>query len=953
LSGGGEMGALMRSFDWSQTALGPVSAWPQSLKTAVRIVLTSRYAMFVWWGRELVNLYNDPYRGFLGAKHPGALGKSAREVWAEIWDQIGPRTDAVLLRGESTYDEALLLLMERHGYLEETYFTFSYSPLPDDHGDVGGLFCAVTEDTQRVIGQRRLALLREIAAAMAEARTPVQVCQKAAQSLASARRDLPFSLIYLVEGDSRTLTRVTEAGIAADHPAAPDRVSLDGDAGSVWPFRRVIESGEATLVEKLGERIADIPTGEWSHAPERAILVPIAQHGQARPAGVLVAGLNPHRQFDDEFRGFVSLLANQIAAGIASAVASDREARLRAEAELERQQLKELLTQAPAAIAFMSGPEHRWTFVNDCYVRVTGRKSAQDFLGKTVREGLPELVGQGFLEPLDQVYRTGESFVGREMKARLNRSASGLPEEAHFNFVYQPICDTGENVEGILVHAVEVTDQVTARRIIEESEERLRLAQTAAQIGTWEWDPVHDTRTLSAELHRIFGTNPNDPQYRQVWESRVHPADWQRVQDHTEAGYRDGSMEFEYRYHHPEHGLRWFYCKGRRLRDDSRMVGVLLDITDRKQVEEARHRLAAIVESSDDAIISKDLGGIVTSWNAGAEKTFGYTAAEMVGRPITVIIPPELHDDERRILDAIGRGERIDHFETVRMTKSGERLDVSLTISPVKDDAGRIIGAAKIARDITQRKKAEQALRTTERLASVGRLAATMAHEINNPLEAVINLVYLAKNKAGRKDVREYLSIAEEELERVSQLTKQTLGFYRDTRGAISTNIGSQLLSLLSVFSSRTRNKAIEIRPEIRQNPEIVAVPGEIRQLVANLLSNSIDAISARGLIRIRVSAATERKAEGRSGVRLTVADSGPGIPLAVRSKLFEPFFTSNKEVGTGLGLWVCKTIVEKHGGDIRVKSSVTPGRSWTVFSIFLPLKPELSALELELQQTA
>ena len=133
-SGGGEMGALMRTLDWSQTAVGPVSNWPQSLKTAVRIILTSRYAMFVWWGRELVNLYNDPYRAFLGIKHPAALGKSAREVWVEIWDQIGPRTDAVLLHGKSTYDEALLLLMARHGYLEETYFTFAYSPLPDDKG---------------------------------------------------------------------------------------------------------------------------------------------------------------------------------------------------------------------------------------------------------------------------------------------------------------------------------------------------------------------------------------------------------------------------------------------------------------------------------------------------------------------------------------------------------------------------------------------------------------------------------------------------------------------------------------------------------------------------------------------------------------------------------------------------------------------------------------------------
>src|SRR5690242_12321700 len=295
LADGGEMGALMREFDWSQTPIGPVAQWPQSLKTAVRIILTSRYAMFVWWGRELVNLYNDPYRAFLGIKHPGALGKSARDVWGEIWSQIGPRTDAVLLRGDSTYDEALLLMMERHGYVEETYFTFSYSPLPDDKGNIGGLFCAVTEDTQRVIGERRLALLHEVATSMAEARAPVQACAAAARCLANARRDLPFSLFYLMEQDGRTLRRVSQDGIEESHPAAPEVISLSENS-ALWPVKEVVESGSPVVIEDLRSRVADLPPGAWTESPDRAVLVPIAQQGQARPAGVLIAGLNPFRK---------------------------------------------------------------------------------------------------------------------------------------------------------------------------------------------------------------------------------------------------------------------------------------------------------------------------------------------------------------------------------------------------------------------------------------------------------------------------------------------------------------------------------------------------------------------------------------------------------------------------------------------------------------------------------
>jgi PAS domain S-box-containing protein len=328
------------------------------------------------------------------------------------------------------------------------------------------------------------------------------------------------------------------------------------------------------------------------------------------------------------------------------------------------------------------------------------------------------------------------------------------------------------------------------------------------------------------------------------------------------------------------------------------------------------------------------------SWNPGAERMFGYSANEMIGRPITTIIPPELEEDEQRILETIRRGKPVEYFETVRLTKSGERIDVSLTVSPIKDDTGRVVGAAKTARDITQQKKIEQALRTTERLAAVGRMAATVAHEINNPLEAVTNLVYLAKGSAALNEVQEYLNAIEEELNRISLITKQTLGFYRETIAPSAVRVGEMLNPLIAVLGRRARNKGIEIRPEIRQDPEIYAVAGEIRQLIANLLNNSIDAVEPGGLIRIRIGA-NGLNGQNPTGIRITIADSGQGISPSARSKLFEPFFTTKKDVGTGLGLWVCTNIVQRHHGSIRVKSSMSPGRSWTAFSVFLPMGQE------------
>jgi PAS domain S-box-containing protein len=419
----------------------------------------------------------------------------------------------------------------------------------------------------------------------------------------------------------------------------------------------------------------------------------------------------------------------------------------------------------------------------------------------------------------------------------------------------------------------------------------------------------------------------------------IAPEDRDRYREFNESicGGKRGSLEFDIvgleggRRHMETHAAPLQTVDGPCVQ-----LAVTLDITERKAAEEVRRRLAAIVESSDDAIIGKNLNGIVMSWNPGAEKIFGYSANEMIGRPITKIIPPALQGDEQGILETVGRGERIEHFETVLLTKSGELIEVSLCVSPVRDETGKVIGASKTARDITQRKKVEQALRMTERLASVGRMAATVAHEINNPLEAVTNLVYLAKGSTSLSDIQEFLNAIEEELNRVSQITKQTLGFYRETTAPSAVRVGQLLNPLISVLGRRAGNRGIDIRPEIRQDPEIYAVAGEIRQLIANLLNNSLDAVNSGGVIRIRIG---ENRLNGQHppGTRITIADSGRGIPPSVRSKLFEPFFTTKKDVGTGLGLWVCTNIVQRHHGSIRVKSSVTAGRSWTVFSVFLP----------------
>ena len=333
---GGELGRAMAARDWSSTAVGSPDTWPAALRNMVRIVLTSRFSMWAAWGPELTTFYNDAYwRDTLQAKHPWALGRPAAEMWAEIWDDIGPRIRSVLETGVATWDEDLLLFLERSGYPEETYHTFSYSPLDGADARTEGMLCVVTETTARVVGERRMATLRDLAAAVAATRTERDVLSAVEIELGRNLADLPFSLTYLIDDDGGARLAAC-SGIAPGSPAAPTTLAAE-DTASVWPLARLRE-GEQVVVD-LDGRIADLPTGVWQQPPHSAVAVPLATSAQERgpTTGFLVVGLNPHRAFDDGYRGFVDLLAGQITAGLVNAGSYEAERR-RAEslAELDR-----------------------------------------------------------------------------------------------------------------------------------------------------------------------------------------------------------------------------------------------------------------------------------------------------------------------------------------------------------------------------------------------------------------------------------------------------------------------------------------------------------------------------------------------------------------------------------------------------------------------------------------
>jgi PAS domain S-box-containing protein len=383
-------------------------------------------------------------------------------------------------------------------------------------------------------------------------------------------------------------------------------------------------------------------------------------------------------------------------------------------------------------------------------------------------------------------------------------------------------------------------------------------------------------------------------------------------------------------------------------------INVFRDVTDWKLAEQASRRLAAIVESSEDAIISKDLDGIVISWNQAAEQLFGYTAEEMVGKSITILIPPDRLDEEPVILERIRRGERIEHYETVRQRKDGSLLDISLTVSPIRDGLGNIVGASKIARDITRRKVAEEALRQSEeklrqqaqeleqqlirsgRLVSLGEVTASMAHEFNNPLGIIMGFVedLLSSTDPASPNYRA-LQIIDEESKRCRQIVGDLMEYARPKPTEFgSTSIADLIDKTLQLVENRLYKQKVSIEKKINSDlPHIQADSQQLGQVLVNLYLNAIDAMPEGG--KLRVEAEIAESAGPEAVMLISVTDTGFGIEEIDLEKIFQPFFTAKKTRGMGLGLPICQRIVKNHGGRIDVESTRGVG---TTFRIYLPL---------------
>ena len=660
-----EMGNLVRAKDWSKTPVGAIDTWPQSLRTTLGIILNSRFPMFLWWGPELICFYNDAYRPSLGehGKHPHILGMRAEEAWPEIWPIIKPLIDQVLSGGGATWSEDQLIPIFRNGKIEDVYWTFSYSPVNDESGKATAVLVTCTETTRSVLDRKKLEESND------RFRNTVQ---QAPSGIAILRgRNFQFELAnstYLQFID-KTENEVVGRDLFDVLPEVKSVVEplLTG----------VMDSGQAYHANDLEVYITRF--GKRQKVYFNFIYQPLFEHGKV--TGIMV-------------------VANEV-----TSMVEERHA-----LEEQQRQFSNFIMQSPIAMTIWRGNDFIIEMANDTMFKRIWRKEPKDVIGRKALDVFPELVEQKFPELLQRVLKTGRIHRENEAMAYV-RGDDGM-RKFYLDFEYAPLLETDGSISGIMITVYDVTEKVESRHKLEDAESRMRLAVEATELSTWDLDLKTREIIHSPRLAVIFGHAESKVLTHREMHEQLHPDDRISVVEKSfELALHTGNYNYEARIIHPDKSVRWIRTRGvvvyDRDRQPLRMLGTLMDITGVRIAGEQSARLAAIVESSDDAIVSKRLDGTITSWNRGAERLFGYMPAEIVGQPITRLIPSDRLDEEPAIIGRLVRGERVDHIETKRLTKDGRVIDVSLTISPIRDQFGRIIGASKIARDITLQKQAE------------------------------------------------------------------------------------------------------------------------------------------------------------------------------------------------------------------------------------------------------
>ncbi len=968
LAGGGEMGELMRSLDWSRTGVGPVDAWPQSLRTALSIMLENYFPMYIAWGKSYTQFYNDGYRPILGStKHPQAMGARASETFAESWAIIQPMFDGVM-QGNAVGSDNWMLPLDRHGFLEECYFNFSYSPIRDESGEVGGVLVTVSETTARVLGERRLQILQALASRTQEATTIEAACEVVSQVLAESAAEVPFALLYLLEDDGATARLAGTAGL--DTPAIENdqRVATS----LLPPIAEVARNGVPVLHETLPSNALLLND---PRTMGRAYVLPIAGSGDTRLAGVLVAGTSPKLRFDEKYRGFLELVAAQIATALGS-VRALQEARARAEAlaEIDR-----------AKTAFFSNVSHEFRTPLTLLLGPTEDALADPAAMRDADNDRWQLVHRNALRLLKLVNtlldfsrieagrmqasyaRTDLSALTRDLvsvfRAAIERA--GLALSVDIEPIETPVYvdhDMWEKVIlNLLSNALKFTFDGTIAVSLRSANDHALLTVRDTGVGV----RSDELPFLFDRFHRVQGTRGRSQEGTGIGLALVR----ELVKLHG------GSIDVESEIdrgtvftvsipfgteHLPKEQLTAQGAEPTAIRADAFVAEVnrwqtTSEIASSSAAKESDANRARVLLADDNADMRDYVARLLRErWIVDTASDGASALAMARENPpdlvLADIMMPGLSGFE--LLQQLRADPRTRVVPVIFLSaRAGEEARIEGLQAGADDYLAKPFSARELmARVSTHLEQALARRQLEHQAAELDRLnrakdefLATLSHELRTPLTSILGWARLLRMQGkdeemlrmGLESIDQSAQVQAQLIDDVLDLSRVTTGKVRVERAIV--NVPVLATAALDGVRLAAAAKNIHLESEFPAQPDTANILGDsnrIQQILWNLLTNAIKFTPDGGTVTLMVE-------QTPTAIIVSVADTGIGISENFLRHVFEPFrqadsSTTRSHGGLGLGLSIVRHLTEMHGGKVSVHSE-GKGRGAT-FVVQFPL---------------
>jgi PAS domain S-box-containing protein len=632
LSGSGQMENLVRQMDWSKTPLGAMEQWPAHLRTTVSVCLQSKFPMLIWWGKELISLYNDAYAHIIAEKHPRALGAPGKDLWPESSRASLEGIVSGIMKGETSLAENELVLLNRSGYPEECYFTFSRSPIQDASGEICGILTVANETTELIINRRHLSILSELGMAISGKRSIEDIYSGALSLFKKHPEDFPFTMVYQVADDMESATLFGSSGFKSAYPSIPQKIIFqeNGKIGS-RNFKKCVETNEPITVHDLRTHIGDMPSGAWHIPPEETLLFPVSYPGKKYPYAVLVIGVNPHKRLNEQYTAFFRMLADKLATEISNFLALEEQEYIVSQTRLSNQEIqahikniKEAEEKSAKLAAIVKSSSDAIISKTLEGIITSWNESAERIFGYTSEE----IIGQSIslLVPADrldeeprilqQLKETG--FINHFETQRLTKDKRILD----ISLTVSLVRDSNGRIIGISKIARDITDKKQAQRFISESEERLRLAAESAELGTWDLD-ISNGMILSSTIdHKIIEFSDSGPGLkRKDFLKHVHPDDRSLVSEAFSEALKYGKLSFEARLIRRDQTQLWVRIKGKTIFNERqrpvRLLGTIMDITEQKnfliELEESEKRFRNLANNAP-----------VMIWTSGTDASYDF-----------------------------------------------------------------------------------------------------------------------------------------------------------------------------------------------------------------------------------------------------------------------------------------------------------------------------------------